>query len=105
MVAFPEVKLKHMLVRNPFQSTLRGIDQLASEIVCGKDENIPVIAFELGEHQQAAQFWAVDRQARLFTHFPDHTLLWCFARLEFSAQPIPLAFMDVIGFFVAMFQI
>ena len=45
MVAFPEVKLKHMLVRNPFQSTLRGIDQLASEIVCGKDENIPVIGF------------------------------------------------------------
>ena len=55
MVAFPEVKLKHRLVRNPRQSAFRGIDQLTSEIVCGKDENRPVIAFEPGEHQQPAQ--------------------------------------------------
>lgn len=62
MIALPEIELENVFVRDPFQSALRRVDQLAPELGRGEDEDIPVIAFELGEYEQATQFWIGDDQ-------------------------------------------
>ena len=61
VVTFPQVETQNMFIRNPFQPAFGGIDQLAGEIHRRKDKDIPVVAFELREQEQAAQFWIPDR--------------------------------------------
>ena len=51
MIAFPEIEIKNLFVWNPFELTLRRIDQLAAELGGDKDKDIPIVALELGEHQ------------------------------------------------------
>ena len=52
MVTFPEVELGQLNVLHPFQPALRrGLGQLAGKFRCCEDEDIPVIAFEIGEEQ------------------------------------------------------
>ena len=54
LVALPEIEIQNVLVRDPFQCTFRRVDQLTGELNCSEDKNVPVIAFELREHEQAA---------------------------------------------------
>ena len=104
MVAFPEVQIEQLLIWNPFQPAFRGVDQLTGKHTGRKDKDIPIIAFELGEHQQPAIFRISDGQSRLFEYFADHTFLGRFPGFELSAQAVPFSSMNVIGFLIAMNQ-
>ncbi len=66
MIAFPEIEIKKLFIGDPFELTLRRIDQFAAELGGSKHKYIPVIAFEVWEYQQTAILWILNGQARLF---------------------------------------
>jgi hypothetical protein len=71
----------------------------------GENEDVPVIAFEFGEHQLPMKPWIFDREPRLFLNLAFDTLLRRFPRFELASSAVPFALVNIINFFVAMFQI
>ena len=54
LVAFPQIERREFFIGNPFQLTFGGVSyQLTFEFSGSKDENIPIILFEIWEHEQA----------------------------------------------------
>ena len=71
--------------------------QLASEYHRCENKDVPIIAFEIREKEQSVQMRILEDKLRLFLDLAPDTHLRRFPRLEFSAQPISLPFVDVVG--------
>ena len=50
MVAFPQVQIQYLFIRDPFQPAFGRINcQFAAEFGRGEDKDVPIIALEFGE--------------------------------------------------------
>ena len=97
-VALPEGKVEQPAVLDPGQHPFSRIGQGAAELAGDKDKGIPVLVVaKAWKGEEAAQLWVTDCEPALFVDLADGASFGRFSRLEFAAQPIPLALVQIVG--------
>ena len=102
MVAGPEGERFQVEIGDPLEEAFFVLFWGACEFGGREDENVPVLAFKTGEHEQSAQTRMGNLQAGFFEDLADHAFFWRFTRFEFAAEAVPFAGVDIIRAFGAV---
>jgi hypothetical protein len=60
---------------------------------------------EIGEHKQAAHFGIMNDKPAFFLYLSNHAFFQSFSWFKLPSQTVPLAFLNIAGFLVAILQI